>query len=199
MSDDNTEEVEMTDAEQVDVEVGEVEEAVEDPTEGLKKALAAARKDAKDERRLRTAAERQLADKDRPADELAIEAAKREARDAVLGEANARIVRAEVKGALAGKVTDLALALAVIDTADIDVSEDGDVDPASVESAISALIEKHPSLAAKRFGSGADQGAKGRQSVAAQVTQQELENMTPEQVVQARKDGRLNKLLGVSS
>lgn len=199
MSDDNTEEVEMTETEQVDVEAGEVEDAVEDPTEGLKKALAAARKDAKDERRLRTAAERQLADKDRPADELAIEAAKREARDAVLGEANARIVRAEVKGALAGKVTDLALALAVIDTADIDVSEDGDVDPASVESAISALIEKHPSLAAKRFGSGADQGAKGRQSVAAQVTQQELENMTPEQVVQARKDGRLNKLLGVSS
>lgn len=197
MSDDITDEVEMTEAEEEEV-VETVDAPEEDPAEGLKKALVAERKAHKDAARRAKLLEQQLADKGLPADEAALEQAKREALAEGLKAGNDRIKRAEVKAALAGKVTDVALALAVIDTSDIDVDDNGDIDSSAIDSAIADLIEKHPSLVAKRFQGGADQGAKGRVS-AKQVTETELENMTPEQINEARRSGRLDALMGVKS
>lgn len=192
-----TTEDEATEAETVDTDAAELED---DPTEGLRKALQAERKQRRDAERARKAAEQALADKDKPAEEAALEQARREAREEAMTAATARYVRAEVKAALAGKVTNVAVALRLIDTSGIEVDDDGDVDADGVAAAVEALLVEAPELATKgtRFPGGADQGAKGKTAALAQVTQQELESMTPEQIGEARRAGRLNKLMGVS-
>lgn len=127
------------------------------------------------------------------------ERAKREAKDEALSKANERILRSEIKAAAAGKLANPALALRLLDLSEFDVSDDGDVDEASITSAIEALVKENPGLAAQggsgtRFGT-ADGGARNG-NAPTQVTEQQLKSMTPEQIVQARKDGRLARLMG---
>lgn len=188
-------EVESDEAENVDAEVTEEE----DPTAGLRKALQAERKAHREAERRAKAAEQALADKDKPAEEAALDAARREAREDALKTANERLVRAELKAALAGKVTNPALALRLIDTSEIEVDADGDVDTDAIDAAISALLDEAPELRTARFQGGADQGAKGKGAKPAQLTQADLKNMTPEQINEARKSGRLDKLLGATT
>lgn len=197
VTDESTEETEAT----VEAEEVEAEEVQPDPDAGAKKALVA-------ERAARKAAEKELsalraaaALKDKPAEEQALELARAEGRTEAATKANERIVRAEVKAAATGKVKNPALALKLIDMSGIDVDDDGEVDSDALQAAITDLLTEYPELAAdgSKFGGGADQGAKGKAAQLAQVSQQELERMTPEQVVAARKDGRLNKLLGVTT
>lgn len=185
--------------EEIESEEAEQEDAVEDPTVGLKKALQAERKERREADKRAKALEQQLADKDKPAEEAAIEQARREAREEVLSTSNARLVRAELKAALTGKVSNPAVALRLIDASGIDVDADGDVDADAVASAIEALLVEAPELAAKpaRFQGGADQGAKGKNSQPAQLTQADLQNLSPDQVNEARRAGRLNNLLGI--
>lgn len=188
--------------EPIDGDPGEepTDEPSEDPAEGLKKALAAERKLRRDQEKRAIAAEQALADKDKPAEEAAIEKARREAREEAMATANERYARLEVKAALAGRVSNLDVALRLVDISAIEVDANGDVDAESVEAEISKLLAEAPELAAKttRFAGGADQGAKGKSAELSQLTQSDIERMTPEQVVEARKAGRLNKLLGVS-
>lgn len=193
-----TDEVENEEVEAVETEEVEAEEVEEDPTAGLRKALQAERKLRRDAEKRASAADQALADKDKPAEEAAIEQARREAREEALGISNTRLVRAEVKAALAGKVTNPALALRLIDTSEIEVGDDGDVDADAIDAAISALLDEAPELRSARFQGGADQGAK-KKSAPSQLSQADLKNMSPEQVNEARASGRLNKLLGISS
>lgn len=181
-------------------EVDEAAEAVEDPNKGLKTALAT-------ERKLRRDAEREARDlkterdnANLQPDEKALADARREAAAEATSKANTRIVRAEVKAAAVGKVKNPALALKLIDMSGIDVDDDGEVDPDALQAAIADLLTEYPELAAdaSRFGGGADQGARGKGAAASQLTQQDLDSMTPEQIGEARKSGRLNKILGVS-
>lgn len=182
--------------------------ADDDPDKGAKSALVAEREARRAEkaeaRQMKAELERlrqQIADKDKSPDEQAIEKVRREALTEAQAAFHERLIRAELKAALTGKVNDTTLALKVIDTSEIDVNEDGEIDPESVTDAIDAALTQYPVLRAadaKKFGGTADQGAKGKTATLSQVTQQELERMTPEQVVAARKDGRLNRLLGVS-
>ena len=194
---DESTEIESTD--EPDVEVEE-QEPVEDPDSGLKKALAAERKRARELERRAKALEQQLSDKDKPAEEQAIEAARREAREQAIAEANERVKRSELKAAAAGKVKRPDLLLKVADLDSIEVSESGDVDSDAISEAIDAFLEEYPELAVSgnKFSGSADQGAKGRQSGAAQLTQQDIDKMTPEQIDKARKEGLLNRLMGVS-
>lgn len=191
---DDVEEVEEIEAEEV-VQEG----AVEDPTVGLKKALQAERKAHRDESRRAKQLEQQLADKDKPAEEAALDEARREAREEALGVANTRLVRAELKAALTGKVSNPAVALRLIDASGIEVDGDGDVDAEAVAFAIESLLAEAPELAVKaaRFQGGADQGAKGKNAEPAQLTQADLANLSPEQINEARRSGRLNKVLGI--
>lgn len=198
-----TEEVE---ADQVD-EAEEVEsdetDQVEDPTAGLQKALKAERLARRESDKKAKALEQQLADKDKPADELAIEAARREAREEAQAAANKRIALLEVKSALAGRVSNTAAALKLIDTSAIEVDGDGEVDADAIEAAIATLLAETPELAVKqqRFQGGADQGSKGRDSKPSQMTRAEFDQIksNPHAVEKARVEGRLNKLLGVDS
>lgn len=88
----------------------------------------------------------QLANRDKPAEEIALEQARREAREEAQNAYNQRIVTAELKAALAGKVTNPALALKVADISAIEVSDGGEVDMQSVTDVIQALITEYPEL-----------------------------------------------------
>lgn len=172
---------------------------VVDPDAGAKKALVA-------ERAARKAAEKELAAfraeaalKDKPAEEQAIEKARAEGRTEAAAKGNERYIRAELKAAATGKVKNPALALKLIDTSGIDVDDDGEVDSDALNAAIAGLLTEYPELAADgaRFGGGADQGAKGKAAKAAQLSEQDLNSMTPEQISEARASGRLDTILGV--
>lgn len=179
----------------------EGEEALGDPG---KKALAAMKADAKAARAearaaiaRAQAAEAALANKDKPAEEQALEAARAEARAEALAKANERILRSELRAAATGKLADPSDAALYINLAEFDVSDDGDVDSDALSEAIDQLIQRKPHLAAakqNRFDGAADQGAK-RESGAAQLTREQLADMTPEQIVQAEAEGRLKSLL----
>jgi hypothetical protein len=204
MSDDTTVEAEIAEPDEEVEAVDEVEETLEvDPNEGLKKALAAERKARKEADRKSKTLEQQLADKDKPAEDLALDQARREAREEALAESNGRYVRSEVKAALTGKVTNPALALRLIDTSGIEVDANGDIDSDAVDAAIADLLAEAPELAVnvKRFQGGADQGAKGKQSKTAQMTQAEFDQIKGDYraVKKAKDEGLLNAILGIKS
>lgn len=200
----------MTEAETVettDEEVTETTDAAEDTTDevvdedpaaGLKRALAAERKARREAEKRATALEaaRALADKE-PA-EQAIEQARREAREEAQTAFNQRLVQAELKAALAGKVNNPALALKVIDSSVIDVDANGEVDPLSVTDAIEAALKEYPELKPadqKKFAGTADQGTKGKATRPQQLTREELKSLTPEQRIAAHESGQLDDLI----
>lgn len=154
-----TEEVEEATDE---VEQNEVQEEPEDPTEGLKKALAAERKARRDAERKAREASEALSAKDKPAEEQAIELARREAAAEATRGLSERLIRAEVKAALAGKVENPARVLAFIDIADLELGEDGEVD--GVSDAVEQFLTDYPEFKVQASGAGsADQFSKGRQ------------------------------------
>ena len=145
--------------------------------------------------------EAELALKDKPAEEQALEAARAEARAEATQKANERILRADLRAAATGKLADPTDAALYIDLSEFTVSEDGETDIDALNDAIAELITRKPHLAAQkpsRFDGDADQGAKGKSAKPAQVTAAELENMTTAEVNQARREGRLNKALGIN-
>ncbi len=125
---------------------------------------------------------------------------KRDAESAALVKANERLVRAEIKAAASGKLTNPALAIRLLDLSSFDVDDDGEVDATAIAAAIDELITKEPYLASvqgetKRFQGGADSGTRGTAGKP-QVTEEQLKSMTPDQIVKAQNEGRLTKLLG---
>lgn len=89
--------------------------------------------------------------------------AKAEARSEALAESNARLVRAEIKAAAAGKLQTPALALKLIDVSQFDVDADGNVDNDEIADAISELLRNSPELAVqdgRRFQGAGDGGAR---------------------------------------
>lgn len=196
-----TEPVETTEPVEQDPQVEGVETTPGEPAtatvDPFKSKWEAQRKVNRDLEKKLLAAEQALADKDKPAEEAALDQARREATQQAVQAANQRIVKAELKAALTGKVANPAVAMRLIDTAEIAVSDDGEVDADALSAAVESLLIEAPELAAKgtRFPGSADQGQKS--AAPQQLTQTDIESMTPEQIVEARKAGRLNKLLGV--
>lgn len=100
----------------------------------------------------------------KPADEQAIDAARREAAAEALGKANDRIVRTEIRAAAKGKLADPNDAFQFINVGDIDVDDEGNVDTDALDEAITDLLARKPYLAAdpgRRFNGTGDQGARG--------------------------------------
>lgn len=143
----------------------------------------------------------ELALKDKPADEQALEAAKNEGRAEAVKAANVRILKSELKAAATGKLADPTDAALYINLDDFDVNDNGDVDSDALNEAISDLIVRKPHLAARkpsRFDGDADQGAKGKTSRPAQLSADEVSRLNPEQIEAARNAGQLDKLLGIT-
>lgn len=142
-----------------------------------KKALAAQKQKWKTERDRRRELEKQLAEAAKPksdSDEPHPDQIRADAEQAATAKANARIIRAELRAAAAGKLADPADALAFLDPAEFEVDESGEVDADEISEAISDLLTRKPHLAAgekRRFQGGGDGGA-GRDSKPRTLDQQ---------------------------
>ena len=193
-----TVETETTDAEATAV-AAEVEEqeVADDPAAGLKTALQKERQLRKDAEKREREATQKLADADKSPDEKALDAARREGETAGTAKSNARLIAAEFRAAAEKRGLDPRTALKLADLADLEVSGDGEIDPVALTAAIDAVVTDHPSLVPSRFQGTADQGARGRDATVPQLTEEALNSMTPDQISEARKAGRLNTLLGV--
>lgn len=81
--------------------------------------------------------------------EVDTERIQREADARAVAKANDRILRAEVRAAATGKLSDPSDALTFIDMTQFDVDDDGEVDQEEIAQAITDLITKKPYLAAQ--------------------------------------------------
>lgn len=121
-------------------------------------------------------------------------------RDEALATANDRIKKSEIRAAAKGELANPEDALVFLDLSEIEVSDDGSVDSDAISQAIRSLLEERPYLAAqgeRRFTGSVDAGPRnGGVGGVEQLTASDLDRMTPAQVVEARKAGRLKNLLG---
>lgn len=77
--------------------------------------------------------------------------------------------------------------------------DDGKVDVGAIEEALADLLSKKPHLAAqggRRFQGSADGGAR-KGSKPDQLTRDDLKRMSPQEIVKAKAEGRLNDLFGI--
>ena len=208
-------EIEAVETATVDDEAQVETETVDAPIEGEdalgdkgKKALdemkakwREAEKKAKAAQEALNKREAEIALKDKPVEEQALEAARAEARAEATEKANERILRADLRAAATGKLADPTDAALYIDLKQFTVTEDGDTDIEALNDAIDELLTRKAHLAAQkpnRFDGDADQGAKGKSAKPAQVTAADLDNMTESEINRARREGRLNKVLGIN-
>ena len=119
------------------------------------------------------------------------ERAEKERQDAI-ETANKRLIAAEILAeASAQKALKPEHMHRLIDTGEVTVGDDGQV--TGVKEAVQAFLKANPEYVGRPSGS-ADQGARDGQTGVKQVTEAELQTMTPEQRVEARKEGRLTAL-----
>jgi len=175
-------------------------EALGDPG---KKALAAMKERFKEERARRRELERKLEEltaskapdnTDSPDPEEIRRQAIREA----TAKANARIIRSEIKAAAAGKLADPSDALAYLDLSAFEVDDSGEVDAEEIREAIDDLLTRKPYLAATarpRFQGSGDGGSARKASGPPQLTREDLKSMSPAEIVKAKREGRLKKVL----
>lgn len=166
----------------------------------------------KAERNAERAKNRELAEKlaaleaaaeGREAEHKAAQEAQR-VKDEALNAANERILKAELRAAAAGKLSDPADALKFLNLSEFEVDSDGGVDQAALASAIDDLITTKPYLAAqsgKRF-EGAGDGGIRNGAKPSQLTRGDVERLAREgkhaEIQKAREEGRLEKVLGHS-
>jgi hypothetical protein len=122
--------------------------------------------------------------------EKLIEQTKTETAQSVRREFASKLVDAELKAHLNGRVLDGGAILSFDKSAFI--TEDGDIDSEAIQSWVEAH-SKETSAPAPNLG----QGARGNNPSKAQIrSRDELQNMTPADILQARKEGRLDSLMG---
>lgn len=133
---------------------------------------------------------------DEPVD---VEQVRRDAQLEATRKANERILRSEVRAAAVGKLADPADAYRFLDLGAFDISDDGEVDEEEIVDAIDDLIKTKPYLAAataQRWQGTADGGARNGPTEPSQLKREDLQGMSPEQIVAAKNAGRLKNLLG---
>jgi hypothetical protein len=170
-----------------------------------KKALDSMKGKWREERDQRRALEARIAELEAPkgastTDQPDADAIRAQATREATEKANARILRSEVKAAAAGKFLDVSDALLNLDLTRFEVDENGDIDADEVKDAIEELLTRKPHLAATarpRFQGTGDGGAARKASGPKQLTADDLKGMSPEQVVKAKREGRLNSVLGI--
>jgi hypothetical protein len=122
--------------------------------------------------------------------ERLIETAKAETQKAVRQEFAAKLVDAELKAALNGRVLDGSALLEF--NKDSFITDDGDIDSTSISSWVEAH-SKTPTALAPDLGQGARGSTQGNSLIR---SRDELSSMTPADILAARKDGRLDALMG---
>lgn len=122
--------------------------------------------------------------------ERLIEQTKTETAQSVRREFATKLVEAELKAHLSGRVLEGNAILSFDKTAFI--TENGDIDSEAIQSWVEAH-SKETGVPAPDLG----QGARGKNPSKAQIrSRDELANMSPAEILQARQDGRLDSLMG---
>ena len=142
----------------------ELREAGKQALDRMKADRTAARAEARAARAEADELRAQIANKDKPAEEVALENARKEGESAANKAANLRVLRSELKAIATGKLADPTDAHLYIDLATFDVNDDGEPDSDALAEAIDKLLVSKPHLAAvtapaPRFQGGADGGA----------------------------------------
>jgi len=139
--------------------------------------------------------------------EKALKEAAANARNETLSEVNQRLFAAELKAASVGKIADPELladpevAVRLLGLDGVPVTDSGDIDAEAISAAVDSFLESKPYLSgATPPGDGPapldlGQGARGTQSTTSQLTKNDLVAMSPEQIDQARRDGRLDDVM----
>jgi hypothetical protein len=132
--------------------------------------------------------------------EKAIVQARKEGAQEALKQANLRIAASEARALAAGKTRDPEVAVQLLGDLSQFVTEEGDVNTDAMSVALNRLVEEKTYLAVgdRQPVPGVDQGARGGNNGASQLTREQLRTMTPEQITKAESEGRLDKLLGRS-
>lgn len=120
---------------------------------------------------------------------------------AQLNQTQTRAVSAEVRAIASGVLADAGDALSFLDVSKYS-RETGDVDSDAIRADLEALVKNKPYLAKAKSGPQPNpaQGSSGSNPPApnqGQLTREDLKKMAPEAIEKARKDGRLNDLLGI--
>lgn len=177
------------------------EESLGDPGKKALDAMKSKWKAAEDRARAAEAAAAEaLAKAEGKEKEYAAEQERRKVEKDALAKANERILKAEIRAQATAKLADPADALLYLDMSSFEVGDDGEVDAQAITDAIADLITKKPYLAAQggpRFQGSADGGARKDAQGPSQLTRADLASMSPDQITQAKAEGRLNKLLGI--
>ncbi|MFE7315656.1 hypothetical protein ACFU7T_21630 [Streptomyces sp. NPDC057555] len=163
-----------------------------------KRALDAMKARFKSEREARRKAEAALEAAQRSDEETAHQ---RELEQAALTKANVRILRAEIRAAAKGQLTDPGDALTFLDLDRFEVAPDGAVDPDEITDAIGELLKAKPYLGTgtirpPRFEGTGDGGARAGQSPKPQLTREELAKLSPADRLTAFNEGRCKNLTG---
>lgn len=104
---------------------------------------------------------------------------------------DSRLRTAVVTEAAKRNVVDPDAALALLDRANLEFGDDGT--PTNIADAMDQLLKARPYLVGGGRPAGtADLGARGGAVGQGQLTRDDLKTMTPQQIVQARKEGRLS-------
>ena len=120
-------------------------------------------------------------------------------KDEALNAANARILKAAVKGEAKGVLADPQDAFKFLDLDSLEVDNDGNVDESAIAQALKDLVASKPYLAAQggsRFKGTADGGARTDASRPSQLTRDDMKRMSPEEIDAAHTEGRFANLLG---
>lgn len=117
-----------------------------------------------------------------------------EVRAEVQTAANKKLIAAEAKASLVGKVHNPATVMRLLDLSDVEVDADGNVDTQALDDLIVKLLEDEPYLAVaqgtpQRFQGKADQGPQG----AAKSEEQSLN----EQLVEATQKRDFTRVIGI--
>lgn len=122
--------------------------------------------------------------------ERLIEQAKTETAQSIRREFATKLIDAELKAHLSGRVVDSGALLTFDKSAFL--TEDGNIDSEAIQSWVEAH-SKEAATPAPDLG----QGARGKNPSKAQIrTREELQNMSPAEILQARQEGRLDTLMG---
>ena len=131
--------------------------------------------------------------------EKALREAREEAANEVKSQYQTRAIRDAARAAAAGKWVRPEQAIRLVDLNDLDPDAD-DFDD-EVQKRLDAYLADNPHLAVpSETPSGSqDAGSRTPPSKPGQLSRTDLSNMTPEDIDAARKDGRLDELMGVKS
>lgn len=111
-----------------------------------------------------------------------------------------RVLQANVTAAATGKLINPSDALKLIDFSDLTADDQGGYDQQAIGEKIDALVTAHPYLAQGGNNAGLagiipPSGVRDGDHQMGQLTRDDLKNMTPKQIDEARRKGRLNDLL----